>query len=242
MSRPERAMIMAAGLGTRMRPLTDDKPKPLVKVAGRTLIDHALDRLVAAGVKMAVVNVHYMAQMIVDHLSKRHDIEIVFSEENDALLGTGGGVVKALPHFKNEPFFIMNSDTVWVEGIGHALDRMLARWDADTMDALLMMAAMTTALGFEGPGDFNMAADGKLSRVDERRLSPFAYPGVQIAHPRLFNNAPKGGFSTNRMWDIAIEASRLYGVRLDGVWIHVGTPEAVAEAEAFLAEHSLASR
>jgi N-acetyl-alpha-D-muramate 1-phosphate uridylyltransferase len=235
-------MIMAAGLGTRMRPLTDDKPKPLVKVAGRTLIDHALDRLVAAGVTMAVVNVHYMSQMIMDHLAKRHDIEIVFSEESDALLGTGGGVVKALPHFKNEPFFIMNSDTVWVEGIGHALDRMLARWDEDAMDALLLMAAMTTALGFEGPGDFNMAADGRLSRVGEMRLSPFAYPGVQIAHPRLFDGAPSGGFSTNRMWDVAIMKGRLYGVRLDGVWIHVGTPEAVADAEAFLAEHSLASR
>ena len=242
MSSPERAMIMAAGLGTRMRPLTDDKPKPLVKVAGRTLIDHALDRLVAAGVKLAVVNVHYMAQMITDHLSRRNDIEIVFSEENDALLGTGGGVVKALPHFKNEPFFIMNSDTVWVEGIGHALDRMIARWDDDAMDALLLMAAMTTALGFEGPGDFNMSPEGRLSRVDDRRLSPFAYPGVQIAHPRLFDGAPKGGFSTNRMWDVAIEKGRLYGVRLDGVWIHVGTPEAVADAEAFLAEHSLASR
>jgi MurNAc alpha-1-phosphate uridylyltransferase len=235
-------MIMAAGLGTRMRPLTDDKPKPLVEVAGRTLIDHALDRLVAAGVKMAVVNVHYMAQMIVDHLANRHDIEIVFSEESDALLGTGGGVVKALPHFKGDPFFIMNSDTVWLEGIGHALDRMIARWDPDMMDALLLMASMTTALGFEGPGDFNMAADGRLSRVGEMRLSPFAYPGVQIAHPRLFGRAPQGGFSTNRMWDIAIESNRLYGVRLDGVWIHVGTPEAVAEAEDFLAEHSLASR
>jgi MurNAc alpha-1-phosphate uridylyltransferase len=235
-------MIMAAGLGTRMRPLTDDKPKPLVKVAGKTLIDHALDRLVAAGVTFAVVNVHYKAQMVVDHLSRRHDIEIVFSEEKDALLGTGGGVVKALPHFEGEPFFVMNSDTVWVEGIGHALDRMIARWDAETMDALLLMASMTTALGFEGPGDFNMAADGGLTRVDERRLSPFAYPGVQICHPHLFDGAPSGGFSTNRMWDVAIEKRRLYGVRLDGVWVHVGTPEAVAEAEDFLADLSLAAR
>jgi MurNAc alpha-1-phosphate uridylyltransferase len=229
-------MIMAAGLGTRMRPLTDDKPKPLVKVAGRTLIDHALDRLVAAGVTFAVVNVHYKAEMVKAHLAARRDIEIVFSEETDALLGTGGGVVKALPHFRNEPFFIMNSDTVWVEGIGHALDRMIGRWNPDAMDALLLMAAMTTALGFEGPGDFNLAADGALKRVEEGRLSPFAYPGVQIVHPRLFDRAPKGGFSTNRVWDIAIEKGRLFGVRLDGVWIHVGTPEAVAEAEAFLAD------
>jgi MurNAc alpha-1-phosphate uridylyltransferase len=233
-------MIMAAGLGTRMRPLTDDKPKPLVMVGGRTLIDHALDRLVAAGVTLAVVNVHYKAEMVMAHLAKRHDIEIRYSEETDALLGTGGGVVKALPHFEGKPFFIMNSDTVWVEGIGHALDRMIARWDPETMDALLLMAAMTTALGFEGPGDFNMDGDGRLSRVDEGRLSPFAFPGVQIVHPRLFDGAPSGSFSTNRMWDVAIAKGRLFGVRLDGVWIHVGTPDAVKQAEEFLAEQSLA--
>ncbi|HEY0302527.1 MAG TPA: nucleotidyltransferase family protein [Rhizomicrobium sp.] len=239
MSGPKRAMVMAAGLGTRMRPLTDNRPKPLVTVAGRTLIDHALDRLVAAGVTMAVVNVHYMADMVKEHLAKRHDLEIVFSEEHDALLGTGGGVVKALPYFHGEPFFIMNSDTVWVEGIGRALDRMIARWDPKAMDALLLMASMVTALGFEGPGDFNMDALGRLSRVAERRLSPFAYPGVQIVHPRLFDAAPKGGFSTNRVWDVAIEKGRLFGVRLDGVWIHVGTPEAVKEAEEFLADRRL---
>ncbi len=235
-------MIMAAGLGTRMRPLTDDRPKPLVTVAGRTLIDHALDRLVAAGVTLAVVNVHYKAEMVMAHLAKRHDIEIRYSVETDALLGTGGGVVKALPHFEGKPFFIMNSDTVWVEGIGHALDRMIARWDPEAMDALLLMAAMTTALGFEGPGDFNMDGDGRLSRVEERRLSPFAYPGVQIAHPRLFDDAPSGGFSTNRVWDQAIAKGRLFGIRLEGVWIHVGTPEAVKQAEDFLAEESLAVR
>jgi len=239
-TKPDRAMIMAAGLGTRMRPLTDDRPKPLVMVAGRTLIDHALDRLVAAGVTLAVVNVHYKAEMVMAHLAGRHDIEIRYSEEKDALLGTGGGVVKALPYFEGKPFFIMNSDTVWVEGIGHALDRMIARWDPESMDALLLLAAMTTALGFEGPGDFNMDGDGRLSRVDEGRLSPFAYPGVQIAHPRLFDNAPAGGFSTNRMWDVAIAKGRLFGVRLDGVWIHVGTPDAVKQAEDFLAEQSLA--
>ena len=240
MTKPDRAMIMAAGLGTRMRPLTDDRPKPLVMVAGKTLIDHALDRLVAAGVTLAVVNVHYKAEMVMAHLARRHDIEIRYSEEKDALLGTGGGVVKALPYFEGKPFFIMNSDTVWVEGIGHALDRMIARWDPESMDALLLLAAMTTALGFEGPGDFNMDGDGRLSRVDEGRLSPFAYPGVQIAHPRLFDKAPSGGFSTNRMWDVAIAKGRLFGVRLDGVWIHVGTPDAVKQAEEFLAEQSLA--
>jgi MurNAc alpha-1-phosphate uridylyltransferase len=232
-------MVMAAGLGTRMRPLTDDRPKPLVMVAGKTLIDHALDRLVAASVTMAVVNVHYKAEMLKEHLAKRHDLEIIVSEEKDALLGTGGGVVKALPYFNGEPFFIINSDTVWVENVGSALGRMIARWNADEMDALLLLAAMVTALGFEGRGDFNMDGVGHLSRVAERRLSPFAYPGVQIVHPRLFDDAPAGGFSTNRMWDIAIEKGRLYGIRLDGVWFHVGTPDAVREAEHFLNDRHL---
>jgi MurNAc alpha-1-phosphate uridylyltransferase len=232
-------MIMAAGLGTRMRPLTDNKPKPLVKVAGKTLIDHALDRLVAAGVKLAVINVHYKAEMLKAHLAKRRDIEIRYSEETDALLGTGGGVVKAMANFDSEPFFVMNSDTLWVEGVGHALDRMIARWDPAAMDGLLLMASMVTAQGYEGVGDFNMDAEGHLSRVVERKLSPFAYPGVQIVHPRLFDGAPVGTFSTNRMWDIAIAKKRLYGVRLDGIWFHVGTPEAVTEAEQYLADAHL---
>jgi MurNAc alpha-1-phosphate uridylyltransferase len=232
-------MIMAAGLGTRMRPLTDDRPKPLIMVAGKTLLDHTLDRLVAAGVTLAVVNVHYKAEMVKAHLAKRRDVEIRFSEETDALLGTGGGVVKAMPHFAGEPFFILNSDSVWVEGFGHALDRMQERWNPDAMDGLLLMASMVTAVGYEGPGDFNMDADGHLTRVEEQRLTPFAYPGVQIVHPRLFDRAPAGAFSTNRVWDVAIAAGRLYGIRLDGVWIHVGTPEAVEEADAFLADRPM---
>jgi MurNAc alpha-1-phosphate uridylyltransferase len=235
-SGPTRAMIMAAGLGTRMRPLTDDRPKPLIKVAGKTLIDHTLDRAVAAGVTLAVINVHYKADMVKAHLAKRKDVEIRFSEETDALLGTGGGVVKAMPHFGQEPFFIMNSDSIWVEGFGHALDRMKDRWNPDTMDGLLLMATMVSAIGYEGSGDFNMDPEGHLSRVGEQRLSPFAYPGVQIVHPRMFASAPAGNFSTNRMWDIAIAARRLYGIRLDGVWIHVGTPEALKEAEEFLTD------
>ena len=144
--------------------------------------------------------------------------------------------MKAIPHFGKEPFFIMNSDSVWVEGFGHALDRMKERWDPKTMDGLLLMASMVTAIGYEGPGDFDMDADGRLTRVQEQRLTPFAFPGVQIVHPRLFDKAPPGVFSTNRVWDIAIATGRLYGIRLDGVWIHVGTQEAVAEAEDFLAD------
>ncbi len=236
MSRPTRAMIMAAGLGTRMRPLTNTRPKPMIEVAGKPLIDHAIDRLVAAGVTMIVVNLHYRADLLKEHLAKRRDVEIRISEETDELLGTGGGVVKAITHFGDEPFFIHNSDSVWVEGFGHALDRMIARWDEKEMDGLLLLASMVTSIGFEGAGDFTMDAEGHLARVQELRVAPFAYPGVQIAHPRLFADAPKGAFSTNLVWDRAMAKGRLYGIRLDGVWMHVGTVEALADAEAFLAD------
>lgn len=231
-----RAMVMAAGLGTRMRPLTDDRPKPLVEVRGKALIDHAIDRLVAAGVKLIVVNAHYMAHALAAHLAKRKDAEIRVSVEQDELLGTGGGILKALPNFEGEPFFVHNSDSVWVEGLGRALDRMKERWNPDEMDALLLMASMVSALGFEGTGDFNMDSEGRLSRVPQQRVSPFAYPGVQIVHPRLFESAGAAAFSMNRLWDVAIENERLYGIRLDGVWIHVGTPEAVREANEYLSD------
>lgn len=232
----ERAMIMAAGLGTRMRPLTNDRPKPLVTVAGKALIDHDLDRLVAAGVKQAVVNLHYKADMLRAHLAKRKDIEIRYSDETGALLGTGGGVAQALPMFEGHPFFILNSDSIWVEGVVSALDRMNATWDDNRMDGLLLMASMVTAMGYEGRGDFVLDAEGHVARPGENALTPFAYPGVQIVHPRLFAGAPAGEFSTNLLWDRAIKAKRLFGTRLDGVWIHVGTPQARDEAEAYLAK------
>ena len=233
---PTRAMILAAGLGTRMRPLTDDRPKPLIEVRGKTLIDHAIDRLVAAGVKLIVVNAHYRADMIRAHLAKRKDVEIHISEEKNELLNTGGGIFNALAYFENEPFFVHNSDSIWVEGYGHALERLKQRWDAGRMDSLLLIASLVTAIGYEGPGDFMMDADGRLSRVPEKKISPFAYPGVYICNPRIFDGMKPGPFSINPLWDRAIEAGRLFGVRLDGVWIHVGTPEAVKEAEAFLAD------
>lgn len=231
-----RAMIMAAGLGTRMRPLTDDRPKPLITVRGKPLIDHALDRLVAAGVEMAVVNLHYKADMLRAYLDKRRDIEIRYSSEDDALLDTGGGVVKALPHFQNEPFFILNSDSIWVEGYSSALPTMMRLWDDSRMDALLLLAAMVSALGYEGwRGDFRLSATGHVSRVPDRIVSPFAFPGVQLVHPRLFADPPAPAFSTNVMWNRAIAQERLFGARLDGVWLHVGSPEARDDAEAFLA-------
>jgi N-acetyl-alpha-D-muramate 1-phosphate uridylyltransferase len=236
MSLPTRAMIMAAGLGTRMRPLTDTRPKPLVEVAGKALLDHAIDRLVDAGVTSIVVNLHYKAEMIKTHLAGRKDVEIIFSDESDGLLGTGGGVVRALHYFGDEPFFIHNSDTIWVEGYGRALEQMKKRWDPETMDALLLVVPLIHSMGYEGTGDFLMDSMGHLSRVPPGRVSPFAFPGVQIVHPRLFEDPPGGGFSTNIVWDRAIEKERLFGMRLDGVWIHVGTPQAVAEAEAYLAD------
>lgn len=232
----ERAMIMAAGLGTRMRPLTNDRPKPLVTVAGKALIDHDLDRLVAAGVKRAVVNLHYKADMLKAHLAGRRDIEIAWSDESGELLGTGGGVARALPLFGGKPFFILNSDSIWVEGVSSALGRMIQMWNPDRMDGLLLMASMVTAMGYEGRGDFVLDAEGRVARPDGDAVTPFAYPGVQIVHPRMFADAPQGAFSTNILWDRAIAAQRLFGTRLDGVWIHVGTPQARDEAEAYLAK------
>jgi MurNAc alpha-1-phosphate uridylyltransferase len=228
-------MIMAAGLGTRMRPLTDDRPKPLVMVAGKTLIDHALDRLVVAGVTLAVVNIHYKAAMMRAHLAGRRDIEIRFSDEADALLGTGGGVVRALPHFGDQPFFILNSDSIWLESGTPALTAMQRQWDESRMDGLLLLAAMTSAMGYEASGDFVMDGEGHLARADGR-AGAYAYPGVQIVHPRLFADAPEGEFSTNLMWDRAIARKRLFGTPLAGTWIHVGTPAARDAAEAHLAE------
>jgi len=236
------AMIMGAGLGTRMRPLTDDRPKPLVTVGGKTLIDHSIDRLVAAGVTLVVVNLHYKAAMLQAHLAKRHDVEIVFSDETEMLLDTGGGVVKAMPHFGDQSFFVLNSDSIWIENSMPVLSAMLAAWDETRMDGLLLLADMKTALGYEGTGDFALKPDGHLIRARDAAGGDavYAYPGVQIAGPRLFADAPQGAFSTNIMWDRAIAQSRLSGTVMDGAWIHVGTPEARDEAEAILAALSAA--
>lgn len=234
MNKINAAMIMGAGLGVRMRPLTDDRPKPLVTVAGKTLIDHGIDRLVAAGISMIVVNVHYKGQMVRSHLSKRTDVEIRFSDETEALLDTGGGVVKALGNFQDQPFFVLNSDSIWVEGPVAALPSMMEHWDADRMDGLLLLADIATAIGYDGTGDFVLKAQGHLLRARQHAGAAYAFPGVQIVHPRMFADAPKGAFSTNLMWDRAIAKGRLFGTVLDGVWIHVGTPTARQEAEAYL--------
>ena len=236
MSSPNRAMVLAAGLGTRMRPLTDALPKPLVKVAGQALIDHVLDRLADAGVETAVVNVHHMADLIERHLKTRTRPKIQISDERGELLDTGGGVVKALTLLGPEPFLHMNSDTLWIEGVTPNLPRLGAQFDPDRMDILLLLASTTASIGYEGRGDFRMAADGRLSRRPEREVVPFVYAGAAILSPALFADAPKGKFSLNKFFDRAIDAGRLYGTRLEGTWMHVGTPAAIRAAEAAIAE------
>ena len=228
---PKTAMVLAAGLGKRMRPLTDQLPKPLVALAGRPLIDHVLARLSEAGVTNAVVNVHHMADQIEAHLAGRTEPAIQISDERGELLDTGGGVVRARTKLGNGPFFIHNSDSVWIEGKKPCLQRMVEAWDADTMDTLLLLAPVANTLGYSGQGDFAMDARGIVRRPEAGEVVPYVFTGVSIAHPRLFENAPDGKFSMNLLWDRAIAAARVHGISHDGVWMHVGTPEAVREAE-----------
>jgi MurNAc alpha-1-phosphate uridylyltransferase len=230
------AMVLAAGLGTRMRPLTDTLPKPLVKVAGRALLDHVLDRLDQAGVTDAVVNVHHMADAIEDHLKTRTRPKITISDERGELLDTGGGVVKALPLLGPAPFFHMNSDALWIEGVTPNLPRLAAQFDSARMNILLLVASTTASIGYDGRGDFAMAPDGALTRRAERQVAPFVYAGAAILAPAQFADAPKGKFSLNRMFDRAIEAGRLFGTRLEGTWMHVGTPAAIRQAEMAISE------
>jgi MurNAc alpha-1-phosphate uridylyltransferase len=225
-------MVLAAGLGTRMRPLTDTIPKPLVRVAGVPLLDHVLDRLADVGVETAVVNVHYFANQIEAHLKGRTRPRIEISDERSELLDTGGGVVKALERLGDAPFFHVNSDTIWIEGVQPNLARLAAGFDPAVMDVLLLLAPTTGSIGYDGRGDFAMGPDGRLTRRPERGVVPFVYAGVAILSPGLFADAPPGPFSLNRIFDRAMEAGRLHGLRLDGTWMHVGTPESVAAAEA----------
>lgn len=229
--RPASAMVLSAGLGKRMRPLTDLVPKPLVRIKGATLIDTALDRIAAAGIPRAVVNVHYMADKLETHLARRTKPRIAISDERDRLLETGGGVVRALPKLGDGAFLVHNSDSTWIEGIGANIDRLCDAWDSERMDFLLLVALASTSVGYDGRGDFQMRPDGILSRRAEREMAPFAFTGVSIAHPRAFRDTPPGAFSLNLLWNRAIEAGRLYGIRLDGIWMHIGTPEAVVAAE-----------
>ncbi|WP_315836395.1 nucleotidyltransferase family protein [Bradyrhizobium prioriisuperbiae] len=234
--KPTTAMVLAAGLGVRMRPLTDRMPKPLVQVAGKPLLDHVLDKLADVGVRKAVVNVHYLPDQIIAHVADRQHPQVVISDERDVILGTGGAVVKALPLLGDKPFFHLNADTMWIDGVQPNLARLAERFDPARMDILLLMAPTTASIGYDGSGDFAMAPDGALRRRKENQVVPFVYAGAAILSPALFTEAPAGEFSLNRIFDQANERERLFGLRLDGTWMHVGTPAAVDAAdEAFLA-------
>jgi MurNAc alpha-1-phosphate uridylyltransferase len=229
-------MLLAAGLGTRMRPLTESIPKPLVPVGGRTLADHALDRLAAVGVESVVVNVHHFADQMQAHLGARTKPKIIISDERDRLLESGGGVVKALPHLGDEPFFVINSDSIWIEGVRPNLKRMAAAFDPERMDGILLVALAATSIGYESGGDFVLDPLGRLRRKREQEITPFAYTGAAILKPELFEGLAADPFSLNRVFDRALARDRLYGIRLEGVWMHVGTPGAISSAEAAIAD------
>lgn len=232
---PTTAMVLAAGLGTRLRPLTDRIPKPLIPVAGRSLLDRCLDRLVEVGVLRAVVNIHWLGQQIRDHLQGRRDIEIVISDESDLLLETGGGIAKALPLLGEAPFFAVNADLIWrdVAG-GNSLRRLAIAFDAEAMDALLLLQPRERATGHDGAGDFDLAPSGQLIRRGQNPQAAFVYTGVQILQPQLFADTPGGPFSLNLLYDRAIAAGRLYGLPHQGDWMDVGTQTGLAAAEAIL--------
>jgi len=230
-------MILAAGFGTRMRPITDHTPKPLIPLAGRTLIDHGIDRLIAAGVKRVVVNTHYKAPMMAEHLAKRTDVEIVLSHE-ETLLDTGGGVKKALPHL-GEAFYLINADVFWLNARTPALLRLARAWAPERLDALLLVQRTTTAIGYDGIGDFVVDALGNVRRRGEREVVPHLFAGVELLSRHFFDSAPEGAFSLNLLWNKAIAAGRLKAVIHDGEWFHVGTPEGLAQSEDRLSERNL---
>ncbi len=234
---PETAMVMAAGLGKRMRPLTATRPKPLVEVAGKALIDHVFDRLQRAGIARAVVNVHYLADTLQAHVTDRYpDIEVVISDERRRLMETGGGLVQARSLLGDAPVLVVNSDNLWIDGPVDAIRLLASRWDDATMDALLLMVPLARAHNHGGPGDFHLAADGRITgRRKPGRVAPFAFTGIQILHPRVIADWPEGPFSTNLFWDRAIAAGRAFGQVHQGLWFDVGTPAAIPRTEAILA-------
>lgn len=228
---PTKAFVAAAGLGKRMRPLTATTPKPLIEVCGKSLIDYGLDALAQAGTQEAIVNVHYIADLVEVHVKKRQTPHIIISDEREELLETGGGTVKALPHLGDTPFFYLNADSIWIEGVKPNFTYLAESWDDAKMDGLLLLSSTVKAIGFEGLGDFTMDPTGHLKRREENLAAPYVYASAAIFHPRLFKDAPEGKFSLNVLFDQAIEAGRLYGVHMDGTWLHVGTPEAINAAE-----------
>lgn len=235
---PQTAMVMAAGFGTRLRPLTETTPKALVPVLGVPMLDVVLNRLQAVGVKRVVINLHHLGEKIRAHLKDRKDLEILYSEESD-ILETGGGIVQALPLLGDQPFYTVNAKIIWLNGKIDALERLAINWNPERMDALLLLQPTVTAVGYNGKGDFVMDQEGRLRRRKEWEVAPFLYAGVQICHPRLFRDPPQGAFSTNVVWDRAIEEDRLYGIRHDGEWYHVSTPQHLADVERHLSFHGI---
>lgn len=233
------AFVLGAGLGARMRPLTDTIPKPLVQLAGKPLIDHVIDRLDEVGIEKIVVNVHYLAEKLEAHLSQVEQPQIIISDERDALLDTGGGIAKALPHFGNAPFFIHNSDSYWIEGEGLNLARMIYEFDSEHMDSLLLLADRKSSIGIESNGDFSLKENGTVKRPAPGEVTDYIFTGVSIAHPRMFANCPTGAFSLNKLWDKAIENKRLYGIKHQGLWMHVGTSDALKDSEHCIQQSTL---
>jgi len=231
---PRRGMVLAAGLGLRMRPITDTLPKPLIEIGGRSMLDRALDALDAHGIGEVVVNAHHLAALVERHLAKRRSPAIRLSVEAD-LLETGGGVKNALPLLGREPFFVINGDVLWSDGRRPTLADLTCAWDALRMDALLLLHPVATALGYHGPGDFLLSGDGRLARRPAQGSAPHLFAGLQILHPRLFADTPGGAFSLNLLFDRAIASGRLFGLVHQGGWRHVGTPADIPGAEAFVA-------
>lgn len=226
-----RAMVLAAGLGLRMRPVTENTPKPLIRVAGKPLIDHSIDRLRAAKVETVVVNVHHLAGQMERWAAGVREPRIVISDEREELLDTGGGVAKALALLGPDPFFVLNSDSFWLDGAAPALEKMRRAWGDPRMDCLLLLSPTARAVGYGGPGDFQMGGERRLMRRGSDGVAPFVFTGCCLTAPRLFDAAPAGPFSMNLLWDRAIAKGRLYGLRHDGLWLHVGSPEAIGLAE-----------
>ena len=234
---PKTAMVMAAGLGKRMRPLTATRPKPLIEIAGKTLLDHVLDRLRAAGIENVIVNVHYLADALEAHLAVRSGgLNVRISDERKQLLETGGGLVKAAPLIDSDPFLAINSDNLWIDGPADTLKLLASHWDGDRMDALLLLVPHARALNHGGLGDFHMDRTGRLRRRAKSRVAPFVYTGIQMMAKRLLEDAPQGPFSTNLLWDRAIEEGRCFGAVHQGLWFDVGTPRAIRQTEVFLRE------
>jgi MurNAc alpha-1-phosphate uridylyltransferase len=241
---PRVAMVLAAGLGTRMRPLTDDRPKALVEVGGKALIDHMLDRLAAAGVETAVVNVHYFADRLEAHLAARTakglGPRIVISDERAQPLETGGGLKRALPLLGDDPVFVANIDSVWIETDGSAIDAVAQAWDPDRMEVCLMLAPTVGSLGFHDSGDVFLEEDGIVRFKAAGETAPLVYVGVHICKPAVVAKGPDGPFSLTPIWKALAAEHRVHGVAPDGLWMHVGDPQAVIAAEAELAGKSLA--